>query len=55
MQLPASGRPPDLTVVLARDEASSAADPWDRLGLFATFWHFLTGLWVYLLVLLFLV
>ncbi|MBX3470589.1 MAG: acyl-CoA dehydrogenase family protein [Planctomycetes bacterium] len=25
----------DLTVVLARDEASRAPDPWDRLGLFA--------------------
>ena len=25
----------------------------DGLGLFATFWHFLGGLWVYLLLLLF--
>ena len=42
-------------VVYHRARSLALVPGQDRLGLFATFWHFLTGLWVYLLVLLFLV
>ena len=40
-------------VVLARVRRRAYAPGTDGLGLFATFWHFLGGLWAYLLVVLF--
>jgi cytochrome c oxidase subunit 3 len=39
-------------VVLARMRALAYTPGEDGLGLFATYWHFLAGLWVYLLMLL---
>jgi cytochrome c oxidase subunit 3 len=40
-------------VVLAKMRRRAYAPGRDALGLIATFWHFLAGLWVYLLVVLF--
>lgn len=40
-------------VVLARARRLAYTPGQDGLGLFATFWHFLDGLWVYLFLLLF--
>ena len=40
-------------VVLARARRMAYTPGQDGLGLFATFWHFLGGLWVYLFLLLF--
>jgi cytochrome c oxidase subunit 3 len=42
-------------VVLSRVRRLAYVPGEDGLGLFATYWHFLAGLWVYLLVLLFVV
>jgi cytochrome c oxidase subunit 3 len=40
-------------VVLSRVRRLAYVPGEDGLGLFATYWHFLAGLWVYLLLLLF--
>jgi len=40
-------------VVLAKARRLAYTPGEDGLGMFATYWHFLTGLWVYLLLLLF--
>jgi cytochrome c oxidase subunit 3 len=40
-------------VVLARARHLAYTPGEDGLGMFATYWHFLTGLWVYLVLLLF--
>jgi cytochrome c oxidase subunit 3 len=40
-------------VVLARVRRMAYVPGEDGLGLFATYWHFLAGLWIYLLLLLF--
>ena len=42
-----------LAVVLVRARRLAYTPGEDGLGMFATYWHFLTGLWVYLLLLLF--
>lgn len=42
-------------VVLARVRRLAYVPGEDGLGLFATYWHFLAGLWVYLLLLLFVI
>jgi cytochrome c oxidase subunit 3 len=42
-----------LGVVLARVRRLAYVPGEDGLGLFATYWHFLAGLWIYLLLLLF--
>lgn len=42
-------------VVYYRARSMKLVPGGDGLGLFATFWHYLAGLWIYLLVLLFLV
>jgi cytochrome c oxidase subunit 3 len=40
-------------VVLSRVRRLAYVPGEDALGLFATYWHFLAGLWIYLLLLLF--
>jgi cytochrome c oxidase subunit 3 len=41
--------------ILARVRRLARVPGGDGLGLFATYWHFLAGLWIYLLVLLFVI